>query len=67
MDQGFAGWNDDDDDDDDDDEKWWFPIGISFSRGLCSGAMLVSGRVRVFFQVFSLMMMMMMMMMMIDD
>ena len=25
--------------------KWWFPIGISFSRGLFSGAMLVSGRV----------------------
>ena len=26
-------------------EKWWFPIGISFSKGLFSGAMLVSGRV----------------------
>ena len=25
--------------------QWWFPIGISFSRGLFSGAMLVSGRV----------------------
>ncbi len=25
--------------------KWWFPIGISFSRGLFSGDMLVSGRV----------------------
>ena len=25
--------------------KWWFPIGISFSRGLFSGAMLVLGRV----------------------
>jgi len=23
-------------------EKWWFPIGISFSRGLFSGATLVS-------------------------
>ena len=26
-------------------KNWWFPIGISFSRGLFSGAMLVSGRV----------------------
>ena len=26
-------------------KKWWFPIGISFSRGVFSGAMLVSGRV----------------------
>ena len=26
-------------------KKWWFPIGISFSKGLFSGAMLVSGRV----------------------
>ena len=25
--------------------KWWFPIGLSFSRGLFSGLMLVSGRV----------------------
>ncbi len=25
--------------------RWWFPIGISFSRGLFSGAMLVSGSV----------------------
>ena len=25
-------------------KKWWFPIGISFSRGSFSGAMLVSGR-----------------------
>ena len=25
--------------------KWWFPIGISFSRDLFSGAVLVSGRV----------------------
>ncbi len=25
--------------------KWWFPIGISFSRGLFSGDMLVSGRI----------------------
>ena len=25
--------------------NWWFPIGISFSRGLFSGAILVSGRV----------------------
>ncbi len=25
--------------------KWWFPIGISFSSGLFSGDMLVSGRV----------------------
>ena len=25
--------------------KWWFPLGISFSKGLFSGAMLVSGRV----------------------
>ncbi len=25
--------------------KWWFPIGISFARGLFSGAMLVSGSV----------------------
>ena len=28
-------------------KKWWFPIGISFSRGLFSGSMLVSGRVYV--------------------
>ncbi len=27
--------------------KWWFPIGISFSKGLFSGAMLVLGRVIV--------------------
>ena len=26
-------------------KRWWFPIGTSFSRGLFSGAMLVSGRV----------------------
>ena len=30
-------------------EKWWFPIGISFSRGSFSGAMLVSGSVISFF------------------
>ena len=29
-------------------EKWWFPVGISFSSGLFSGAMLVSGRVLSF-------------------
>ena len=28
-------------------KKWWFVIGIPFSRGLYSGAMLASGRVFV--------------------
>ena len=28
--------------------KWWWPTGISFSRGLFSGAMLVLGRENVF-------------------
>ena len=26
-------------------KKWWFPIEIFFSKGRCSGVVLVSGRV----------------------